>query len=210
MPLDQRDKTGSTGLLVEYDRSAACGFPYINCPDELRPSGAFPDSWWVIYAPDLRGGFIVEGYLIEQTLSVEKKLLAGWCTVGLIGYLILLAGLHFVWLLAGFVLWVAAYLLVASLLRRRRLMTNRTWVAFPPELVAALQTTGEIVRKEAASAERRHKIGDGIGKIAGGVSGMLIEAGLGKAAGKASEIAVEAAFKRLAENAMGRGQRGSE
>jgi hypothetical protein len=208
--VDQRDETESTGLLVEYYRSAACGFPYINCPDELRPSGAFPDSWWVIYAPDLRGGFIVEGYLIEQTLSIEKKLLTCWCIVGLPGYVILLACLHFVWLLAGFVFWVATYLLVASFLRRKRLMTNRIWVAFPPELVAALQAAGEIVKKEAASAQRKQKIGDGIGKIAGGVSGVLVEAGLGKAAGKASELAVEAAFKRLADKAMSRGKHSPE
>jgi hypothetical protein len=196
--------------VAQYFQSAAEGIPYIDCPVGLRPSDASPDSWWVIYALDFRGGTIVEGYLIEDTLLSENSILTLWCFVGILGWMIVITSLSFLWIMGAVVTWASAIVLTFYLGRRRRLITNRRWIAFPVELTIALQADGERAGKAEAEKQRKHTIGEGVGRIAGGISGLFIEASLGKAAGKVSEIAVEAAFKHLAEKVMSRGKQATD
>jgi hypothetical protein len=205
--MDSQASMDWTAPLVEqYFQSAAKGIAYIDCPAELRPSHAYPDSWWVIYAPDFHGGTVVEGYLIDDTLSSEKSILTLWYFVGLVGWTIVIASGSFLWIIGGILFWVSAVFLTFYFGRRRRFVTNRQWIAFPIEFTSALRICGKRLEDAKAKVQRKHTISENVGRIAGGLSGLLIEPSLGKAAGKATEMAVEAAFKHLAEKVMSRGE----
>jgi len=198
---DSQDASWTEPLVRQYMQTAASGFPYIRCPDELRPSSASADSWWVIYAPNADGGAIIEGFRIDELRWRQRMLFIAWCLVGLLIYYELSFGHYFGWALAFVICWVLV-LLLSTYILTRLLLTGRVWIHFPLAFREALRVTQKRRMKAETSERRKEAVGDGFGRFVGGVSGLLIEISAGKAAGKVSEMAVEAACKALARQIM--------
>jgi hypothetical protein len=186
--------------VAEYLQTAQSGFPYISCPDELRPSSASIDSWWVIYAPSVTGGAIVEGVRIEQWRIIQQRVLIFWGLIGLVVFYGLAFG-GYLWGLFLFgIFWISVLPLGGYVLLRRGLSNSR-WIHFPSELSIALQQWTKQTEEDESRRYRRKTVTEGVGKMGAGVVGVLVEAAAGKAVGKASEIAVEAAYKALMKHA---------
>lgn len=199
MGLPQPDRDDWVCPLVrEYLQTAASGFPYIDCPDDLRPPGSFPDSWWVIYAPNHNGGFIVEGYLIEQWGERQRKFLFFWSALGLfLFYLFIFSSW---WLVLVIVLpaWLALAP-AASWFLGRSTFAKREWIEFPQPLRDALQNGVALLAKRQAEEHRKQALSEAVSQIAGKFGGVFVEGIVGKAAGSLSEVAIEKALKGLAE-----------
>jgi hypothetical protein len=189
---------GFSPLVRTYLKTAESGYPYIDCPDQLRPQWASPDSWWVIYAPSYSGGIIVEGYLIEHWRKRQRVFLLFWSGLALLlFYFFVLSGLGLA-LIIVLPAWIAV-LPVASWFATKRIFAEREWVAFPQQLSNALQSGAACVAKQQTEEHRKQAVSEGIGRAAGKIGGLLVENAAGKAAGSVSEVAIENAFKGLAE-----------
>lgn len=184
-------------IVRQYFQTAAEGFPYINCPDELRPATASLDSWWVIYAPNYSGGVIVEGYLIEQWRERQRKLLVLWSILGL--FLFYFFALSALWLTLAIVLiiWLAL-IPAAGWLTARFIFAKREWVRFPEKLTNALHSGAAIIARQQAAEHRGEVLPDVMGRVTGKIGGALVETLAGKAVGQLSEIMLEDVFKSLA------------
>jgi hypothetical protein len=208
MKLGDENSDWTTPLVRQYFQTGRSGFAYLDCPDELRPPDVFPDTWWVIYAPGYDGGFIIEGYLIDEWRYRQQTFVTFWLIAGvLVGYPPAL-GLQFGFVLAFIIIWFAV-LFFGSYLLSRSLFANRVWVAFPAQLQEALQAQRDLETKEEKKDRKREAISDTIGRVVGAASGFLVETAIGtasaqagKVAGKASEMLVEAACKALAHRMM--------
>jgi hypothetical protein len=188
-------------IVRQYFETAVSGFPYINCPDELRPATASLDSWWVIYAPNYGGGVIVEGYRIEQWRERQRKLLVLWSILGL--FLFYFCAFSGSWLILAIVLitWLAL-VPAAGWLTARSIFAKREWVIFPEKLANALQNGAATIAGQQAEEHRKQALPDIIGHVTGKVGGAVVETLVGKAAGQFSEITLEEAFKRLAQQLL--------
>src|SRR5512139_2735434 len=88
-------------IVRQYLQTSASGFPYITCPDELRPRFASVDSWYVIYAPTHYCGAVVDGYLVDAWSEQQRKWVAIWSLLGvLVPPLALAALVQGSWLIA--------------------------------------------------------------------------------------------------------------
>lgn len=196
---DTEVQSWTSPLVRQYFQTAAGGAPYIACPDELRPASASPDSWWVIYCPNFDGGVIVEGYKIDEWRDRQRTFATLWTIAGLVSYYVAIQ--RWEWFLAFLIVWISGFFVGGYLLGRSS-FGGRTWVAFPQELQEALRTRGDLNSKANIKTGRKEAISDAIGRVAGAVSGLLVEAAAGKGAAKVSEMAVEAACKALARQIM--------
>ena len=197
------DNNWTDPLVRQYFETAQSGFPYITCPDELRPLNEIVDSWWVIYAPGITGGVIVEGVRIDQWRTLQQRLVIIWCLIGLVLYM-LAFGLPFGWIIVFAIVWISM-LFLSSYLFGNTILADRAWIPFPPALQEALRRGNELRETGKANDRRTEQASEGFGRIAGGVTGFFVEASVGKAAGKFSEMAIEAACKALAEKILHRG-----
>jgi hypothetical protein len=185
-------------IVRQYFQTAGSGFPYIDCPDELRPTTATGDIWWVIYAPNYAGGIIVEGYLIEQWRERQRIFLAVWFALGiLLFYLCMYWGS---WLIAAIALisWIGLAV-AAGWFARRSMFAGREWVIFPETLITALYGGAAAMETRRASEHRKQALPDALGQVTGKIGGAVVETFAGKAVGQISEIALEKAFKNMAE-----------
>jgi hypothetical protein len=188
-------------IVRQYFQTAQSGFPYIACPDELRPKSASADSWWVIYAPSYDGGVVVEGYLIRVARATEQ-------TVHLLVHIwnsgILSCCVFRLVVVLGCCHWGCLDGAIAAdgQAQREAEVCKTRWVFFPEKLSAALEMGGEIIAKRKAEEHRTNALREGIGKAAGKVAGGIVETVAGKAVGQLSEMAVEEAFKHLAHQLL--------
>jgi hypothetical protein len=188
-------------IVRQYFETAESGFPYISCPDQLRPATAFSDSWWVIYSPNYDGGVIVEGYLIEQWRERQRKLLALWSVLGILLFYFFAFSGFWLMLVIAMMAWLALAFAVVWL-NTRSTFAKRIWVTFPEELTNALGNGAAVLASQQADHNRKRALPDFIGQATGKIGGTVIEIVAGTAAGKLSEIALDEAFKSLAQQLL--------
>jgi hypothetical protein len=204
----QRSSDDALRTIVNaYFQSASSGFPYINCPNELKPAAAFPDTWWVIYAPNFQGGFVIEGYHIEEwrhrfstyLLLLGISALVFWYFGGMYLYIYLMDAIGW-WVVPLAAVGVPAVLFAAgrifSWIFVRPVLKRSEWREFPDSLQRALAGEDARIANDQQKVLGRNIFTMAVTRTLGFAGGQMVGAVAGHAAEKLSESVIELLAER--------------